>query len=186
MQKGFTPILIILLLVVGVGGYLLYNRLGYSLPKEAYNNYSNNLVKPIQTPQLTISPSPTNYNKECSLKTNKISISLPSGWKCDDATEENQGFHLKFSSDLFTVTFSNYGIGAPQCKSNSTCPIFYKDNKITLTRYDDGLLFGGFKDFLKRGESFVYIGVVYKDMDKRAVTESEKKDLVDILNLIKY
>jgi len=49
-QKGFAPILIILLItIVAVGGYLVYNRLGYSLSKKVYTNYSNNRTKAVSS-----------------------------------------------------------------------------------------------------------------------------------------
>lgn len=65
MQKGFAPILIVLLIALGIGGYLIYT------------NYSNNQTKPVSNSKATVS-SP--YPASSAI----TEIQVPS--KCDNAS----------------------------------------------------------------------------------------------------
>lgn len=107
-QKGLAPILIILLIALGIGGYLIYQK----------------QTKPVAVPQQTSEPTPvsasnsksTNSAETANWKTydnSKLSISYPSSWLVDDSALDitfkssdylmsSQGFPQKgFSVILF-------------------------------------------------------------------------------------
>ena len=103
-QKGFTPIIILLLIVavLGAAGYFAYSR-GYTnsfLPKPSPIITPRPLLTPLPTPKPTSTPDPTANWKTYTNTTYKYSLKYPSDWEVqgEGGEDPTQAFAPNFSS----------------------------------------------------------------------------------------
>lgn len=112
MQRGFTPILIVLLIALGIGGYFIYTK------------YPNNQIKPksnnISTPKPTSNQSDTNpiqnkvvgidnwqtFTPNSSYFSFHFIFKYPSSWKVEDL-KDRPGYKIYDPSSVYT-TYSPY------------------------------------------------------------------------------
>jgi hypothetical protein len=111
-----------------------------------------------------------------------VTVQVPNQWMCEP---DDYGFTLR--SKLFTVEISILA-RLPACSAHDPdCIVseFYADDNLSLKlktiKNKDLEIFGDYNDYYP-----VRISVTYKDMETRKLTESEKRELVMVLNAVKF
>lgn len=99
-QKGFAPILIVLLIaVVGIGGYLIYTN--YSNDRSNQTKSSPTPVVTTQTPQSTPSTTPADETANWKTYTNtklKLEFKYPTSWIIKDLQKPSEEIDEKIES----------------------------------------------------------------------------------------
>jgi len=176
-----------------------------------YVGKKQNSTVPTATPVAQAFPSPTQIHNViaspeplpsevqkvygiCSSKNIGVSLKLPTGWTCDSS--DNNFLSIKY--DIFDITISNMGRG-PVCEpvnENDSCTTspFLINEKVNLEVWTSlgevKEIFGGIvplntKERLAEGVGgMTYISIQYSNMDKQMLSDSQKQQLIDVLNTI--
>lgn len=103
-QKGFTPILILLLIAIALSGYLLYTKQSRTTPLSPRSTVTSQAPQPSSV-LTSVTPSPTNSPSTVSVQlSEKITWSVPN--KSIPPTEET-AIKNAFSKLNFKTTFSD-------------------------------------------------------------------------------
>lgn len=169
-QKGFVPIVIILVIVIiGLVGYIAFK--GY-LPKISEQKQNS-------APLV------------CLNKSLNFQLTLPNEtWQCDSKEDPRAGW-VNLTSPVFTIAISGLGRG-PYCGEDpdpehlcATKPFVLSD-RFTFTMYsykgEDKEVFSELGEVIKTNP---WISIKYKDMETKQLTDSQKQELLQLLNSLK-
>lgn len=192
--SGFIPILLIIsLAIISTGVYLF-------ITKNSLLNKITNANNPPATIVPTLSPSPQASPIATSKCTNNVlgvSLSVPEGWTCKSQELSNEDGWIDIKSDFFTIVISNVGRGPycgdgePGTNVDDSCrtSTFLSNNTFNLLMYssygENKEIMGGVSIPNKNSQnSSTWISIKYNNMEKQNLTESQKQELLGVLNTL--
>lgn len=189
-QKGFAPILIVLLIALGLGGYFIYSK--YQAKPTSDSRATVSSPYPDSSPIIE-----TQLLGKCGNDSLGIVLSIPEKWICKSSILSSTEGLINIQSDFFTIDISNLGRD-PYCgdgplvtTAENTCAtsVFLLNNKVGLELYtfngEDKEIFGGIVEANKKErDAKPWISIKYNDMEKQKLTSSQKTELVNLLDTI--
>ena len=174
------------LIYLGYQNYLLQQELNQALEQKTDKSITSVIPSTKSSPTTII-------GGQCTNETLGISITIPHDWTC----ESEEGGWINIESELFTISISNMGRGIycggsqPPPNTDDSCrtSTFFENDKIDLTLFtsygEDKEIFGGIIPLNKvEQNSKTWISITYTNMEKQKLTDSQKAQLIDVLNSI--
>lgn len=197
-QKGFSSLLILILIIVVASGYFAFKQYSYQKQlqraggAEGFVDAEDQLRGQIKKDEAAKSTAPSNHRQKiCKNEVSGMSVKILDGWTCEVESPLNgdYGYGLSVSFDSVYVVISGVGRGGPCDGEPCTKVRFHENEVVKLNLYkleqENIEIYGDFKKKSTEADSGnFYISITWRNMESKDLTASEKSQVLEIVDSI--